>query len=51
MGKRTYAEILPETVAENVGKLGKIRRSKEGEREGTVRNLEEWVIISVLKNK
>jgi hypothetical protein len=22
MGKRTYAKMLPETVAENVGKLG-----------------------------
>jgi hypothetical protein len=29
MGKRTYAETLPETVAENVGKLEENKRSKE----------------------
>ena len=51
MGKRTYAEMLPETVVENVGKLGENKRSREGEREGTVRNLEEWAMILVLKNK
>jgi hypothetical protein len=51
MGKRTYAKMLPETVAESVGKLGENKRSREGEREGTVRNLEEWAMILVLKNK
>ena len=51
MGKRTYAKMLPETVAKNVGKLGENKHSKEGEREGTVRSLEGWAMISVLKNK
>jgi hypothetical protein len=51
MGKRTYAEILSETEPENVGKLEGNKRSGKGEREGMVWNLEEWAMISVLKNK
>ena len=34
--------MFPETVAENVGKLGEDKHSREREREGTARNLEEW---------
>jgi hypothetical protein len=34
--------MFPEIVAENVEKLGEDKHSREGEREGTVRNLEEW---------
>ena len=51
MGKRTYAETLPESIAKNVGKLGENKRSKEGEKERTVRSVKKWVMILVLKNK
>jgi hypothetical protein len=37
MGKKTYVEALSETVARDARKLGENRRSKEGEREKTVK--------------
>jgi hypothetical protein len=34
--------MFPKIVAKNVGELGEDKHSREEEREGTVRNLEEW---------
>ena len=45
MGKKTYAEALSETVAEDAGKLGENARSKEGERERTMRDVKGWVMM------
>ena len=51
MGKKTYAEALSETVANDAGKLGENTRSTEGERERTTRIVKGWVMMLVLKNK